>query len=34
MFYAIIYYQFKTNQLKNVDEVGEANSSSLKLKAY
>ena len=30
MFYAIINYQFKTSELKNV-EVGEANSSRLKV---
>ena len=29
MFYAIIDYQFKTSELKNV-EVGEVNSSTLK----
>ena len=31
VFYAIINYQFKTSELKECREVGEANSSSLKV---
>ena len=30
MFYAIIHYQFKKSELKNVDKFGKGNSSSLK----
>ena len=31
MFYAIIYYQFKTSELNNVEKLAEKNSSSLKV---
>ena len=31
MFYAIIYYQFKTSELKNVANLVEKNGSSLKV---
>ena len=30
-FYAVVFYQFKTSELKNVENVGGANSSSLKV---
>ena len=31
VFYAIIYYQFKTSELKNVEKLVEKNSSSLEV---